>query len=72
MACSECKKKKDEQDKFIQQTDRITKMVLLGILVGGTLAIYGLVTLIGNISYIYIVIERNKKSSTNRLRGLLF
>ena len=41
------KKKKDAQDKFIQQTDRITKMVLLGILVGGTLAIYGLVTLIG-------------------------
>jgi hypothetical protein len=46
MACSECKKAKDEQERFIEKTDRITKMVLLGILVGGTLAIYGLVTLI--------------------------
>lgn len=47
MACSECKQKKTEQEEFIERTDRIAKLFLYGILIGGALAIYGLVTLIG-------------------------
>ena len=47
MACSECKKMKDEQQEFVERTDRITKIFLLCLLVGSALAIYGLVTLIG-------------------------
>lgn len=47
MACSECKKMREEDEKYYEETNKIAKVVFIGLLVLGSLAIYGLVSLIG-------------------------
>lgn len=46
MACSECKKMREEDEKFYEETNKIAKTVFIGLIVVGGLAIYGLVSLI--------------------------
>jgi hypothetical protein len=46
MACSECKKIREEDKKYYDETDKIAKTVFIGLIIVGGLAIYGLVSLI--------------------------
>jgi len=46
MACSECKKLREEEKNYYDETDRIAKIVFYGIIVVGGLALCGLVSLI--------------------------
>jgi hypothetical protein len=48
MACSECKKIREEDERYYEETDRIAKVVFIGVIVVGCLAIYGLISLIGS------------------------
>ena len=46
MAFSECKKIREEDKKYYDETDKIAKTVFIGLIIVGGLAIYGLVSLI--------------------------
>jgi hypothetical protein len=46
MACSECKKLREEEKNYYDETDRIAKIVFYGVIVVGALAIYGVISLI--------------------------
>jgi hypothetical protein len=49
MACSECKKMREEDQKYYDETNKIAKAVFIGVIVVGGLAIYGLISLIGSL-----------------------
>jgi hypothetical protein len=46
MACSECKKLREEEKNYYDETDRIAKIVFYGVIVVGAFAIYGVISLI--------------------------
>ena len=67
MACSECKKIREEDKKYYDETDKIAKTVFIGLIIVGGLAVYGLVSLIRYVLWLitntllyFFVIEREK------------